>query len=35
MINPHAPIEILEGVEKFMLDEGVDSITELIGAARC
>ncbi|HEX79045.1 MAG TPA: dihydroorotate dehydrogenase [Dehalococcoidia bacterium] len=35
MINPHAPIEILEGVEKFMLDEGVDSITDLIGAARC
>ncbi|MGD9115929.1 MAG: dihydroorotate dehydrogenase [Dehalococcoidia bacterium] len=32
--NPKAPIEVLEGIEKFMADEGVNDIAELIGAAR-
>lgn len=34
LVNPAAPIDILEGIEKFMAEEGVEDITELIGAAR-
>jgi len=34
MGNPRAPVDVIEGIEKFMLKEGIDSITELIGAAR-
>jgi dihydroorotate dehydrogenase (NAD+) catalytic subunit len=33
-VNPRAPLDILEGIEKFMLEEGMESITELIGTAR-
>jgi len=32
--NPRAPLDVLEGIEKFMEKEGVEDITELIGAAR-
>jgi dihydroorotate dehydrogenase (NAD+) catalytic subunit len=32
--NPQAPLEILEGIERFMAKEGIADITELIGAAR-
>ena len=32
--NPLAPIEVLDGIERFMREEGVGDITELIGAAR-
>ena len=32
--NPQAPLEVLEGIERFMAKEGVADITELIGAAR-
>ena len=32
--NPRAPLEVLEGLERFMEKEGVEDITELIGAAR-
>ncbi len=32
--NPRAPLDVLEGIEKFMAKEGVKNITELIGAAR-
>ncbi len=33
-INPHAPLDILEGIEQFMKKEGIKDITEIIGAAR-
>ncbi len=33
--NPHALLDVLEGMEKFMQKEGVKDICELIGAARC
>ena len=32
--NPHAPLDVLEGIEQFMEKEGIKDITELIGAAR-
>ena len=32
--NPRAPLEVREGLERFMEKEGVEDITELIGAAR-
>lgn len=32
--NPLAPIQVLEGIERFMQEEGIDDIGELIGAAR-
>jgi len=32
--NPQAPLEVLEGIERFMAKEGVADITELIGLAR-
>ena len=32
--NPHAPLEILEGIEQFMKQENIEDIAELIGAAR-
>ncbi|MAG15119.1 MAG: dihydroorotate dehydrogenase B catalytic subunit [Dehalococcoidales bacterium] len=32
--NPHAPLDILEGIEQFMKTEAIEDITELIGAAR-
>jgi dihydroorotate dehydrogenase (NAD+) catalytic subunit len=32
--NPQAPLEVLEGIERFMEKEGVADITELIGAAQ-
>ena len=32
--NPRAPLDVLEGIEEFMRDEGIKDIAELIGAAR-
>jgi dihydroorotate dehydrogenase (NAD+) catalytic subunit len=32
--NPNAPLEILEGIKRFMKEEGVSDINELIGAGR-
>jgi len=32
--NPRAPLEVLEGLERFVEKEGVGDITELIGVAR-
>ncbi|MBA7705031.1 Dihydroorotate dehydrogenase B (NAD(+)), catalytic subunit [subsurface metagenome] len=32
--NPHAPLDVLEGIEQFMQKEGVDNLTDLIGTAR-
>jgi dihydroorotate dehydrogenase (NAD+) catalytic subunit len=33
-LNPLAPIEVLEGIERFLADEGVDDVRQLIGAAQ-
>jgi dihydroorotate dehydrogenase (NAD+) catalytic subunit len=32
--NPHAPIEILEGIMNFMVERGIEDVGQLIGAAR-
>jgi dihydroorotate dehydrogenase (NAD+) catalytic subunit len=32
--NPRAPLDVLDGLERFMLEEGVENVHELIGAAR-
>ena len=32
--NPRAPLDVLEGIEQFMRQEGIDNLTDLIGAAR-
>lgn len=32
--NPRAPLDVIEGIEKFMKDEGVKNIAELIGVAQ-
>jgi dihydroorotate dehydrogenase (NAD+) catalytic subunit len=32
--NPRAPLDVLEGIEKFMEKEGIKDIAELIGAGR-
>jgi len=32
--SPGAPLEILEGIERFMKEEGISDINELIGAGR-
>ncbi len=32
--NPHAPLDVLKGIEKFMEKEGINNLAELIGAAR-
>ena len=34
LTSPRAALDVLEGIEQFMKDEGVGDITELIGAAR-
>ena len=32
--NPRAPLDVLEGIERFMEKEGIEDIAELIGVAR-
>jgi dihydroorotate dehydrogenase (NAD+) catalytic subunit len=32
--NPRAPLDVLEGIEQFMTKEGIENLTDLIGAAR-
>jgi len=32
--NPRAPLDVLEGIERFMADAGVSDVRELIGVAR-
>jgi dihydroorotate dehydrogenase (NAD+) catalytic subunit len=34
LVNPRAPLDIIEGVERFMAEKGVADINQLIGAAR-
>jgi len=33
-INPRASLDVLEGIEQFMAREGIEDISELVGAAR-
>ena len=33
LVNPHAPLDILDGLERFMEREGIAQLGELIGAA--
>ena len=32
-MNPRAPMDILEGIEKYLLENKIDDLRELIGAA--
>jgi dihydroorotate dehydrogenase (NAD+) catalytic subunit len=32
--NPRAPLDVLEGLQRFMADEGIEDVQALIGAAR-
>jgi len=32
--DPRAPLDVLEGIEQFMKKEGIENISELVGAAR-
>ena len=32
--DPHAPLEVVEGIERFMEREGVERLTDLIGSAQ-
>ena len=32
--NPRAPLDVLEGIEAFLRQEGVEDIRQLIGVAR-
>lgn len=34
MVNPNAPLEVVEGLERFMDSEGINDIAELVGVAR-
>jgi len=34
LTDPRAPLEVLHGIEQFMGKEGIDNLTDLIGAAR-
>lgn len=32
--NPLAPLEVLDGIERYLRDEGIDGVRQVIGAAR-
>jgi len=32
-VNPRAPIDVLEGLQRYMVEQGVEDVRELIGAA--
>ena len=34
LTSPRAPLDVLEGIEEFMREEGIEDVRELIGAAR-
>jgi dihydroorotate dehydrogenase (NAD+) catalytic subunit len=34
LTNPHAPLEILEGIQSYLQDEGLDNLKTLVGAGR-
>jgi dihydroorotate dehydrogenase (NAD+) catalytic subunit len=33
-VNPRAPLDVLEGLQRYMADHGIDDVAELVGAAR-
>jgi dihydroorotate dehydrogenase (NAD+) catalytic subunit len=33
LVNPTAPLDVLEGIERFMEREGVEDIAQLVGLA--
>ena len=33
-VNPAAPLDVLEGIQRFMREEGIEDVHDLIGAAR-
>jgi dihydroorotate dehydrogenase (NAD+) catalytic subunit len=33
-VNPRAPLDVLEGLQRYLAEEGIDDVRELIGAAR-
>jgi dihydroorotate dehydrogenase (NAD+) catalytic subunit len=33
-VNPRAPLDVLEGLQRFMEEHNVSDVRELIGAAR-
>ena len=33
-VNPRALLDVLEGIEQFMHKEGINELSEIIGAAR-
>jgi dihydroorotate dehydrogenase (NAD+) catalytic subunit len=34
LTNPHAPLDVLNGIEQFMKKEGIEDIRELIGVVQ-
>jgi len=34
LVNPRASLDILEGLQGYLKNENINSITELVGAAR-
>lgn len=34
LVNPRAPLEVLEGIRRFMDEQGIADVQELVGAAR-
>jgi len=34
LVNPNAPLEVLEGIERFMEREGIKDIADLVGMAK-
>jgi dihydroorotate dehydrogenase (NAD+) catalytic subunit len=34
LVDPNAPLEVLEGIERFMEREGIKDIAELVGMAK-
>ena len=33
-VNPHAPLDVIDGIKDFMSKKGIDNISKLIGSAR-
>jgi dihydroorotate dehydrogenase (NAD+) catalytic subunit len=33
-VNPRAPLDVLEGIERYLADEGIDDVGALVGAGR-
>jgi dihydroorotate dehydrogenase (NAD+) catalytic subunit len=33
-VNPRAPLDLLEGLQRYMAEHGIDDVSDLVGAAR-